>query len=243
MTAHIPGHEGIGTVISPASDPLVGHRVGIRWIVYACLECEICAFREAGISQYSAVKKSNIKEGEWLILTGAGGGLGHLGLQIARNRGAKVIAIDTGPDKKSLCLSLGATAFIDYKTEDVPSRVHALTTNYGAHAALCTAGTAASYTQTLDLVRPNGTIVCVGLPGGDFTLPLSPLDFVRKCITVTGSSNGTREDTEKLMEMVAGGEVVPRIEMVEWGVEQVEEVVGRLERDEVVGRCVVRIAQ
>ena len=46
MSVNIPGHEGIGTVVEPVTSPLYHARVGIRWIVSTCLDCEICAVNE-----------------------------------------------------------------------------------------------------------------------------------------------------------------------------------------------------
>ena len=76
---------------------------------------------KAGLSLYGAIADTNTKPGDWLALPGAGGGLGHLGLQIALKKGLKVIAIDSGAEKKTVCTELGATAFVDFKEEDVSS--------------------------------------------------------------------------------------------------------------------------
>lgn len=80
---------------------------------------QLCSHSTAGLSLYGAIADTNTKPGDWLALPGAGGGLGHLGLQIALRKGLKVIAIDSGADKKAVCEELGATAFIDFKDGDV----------------------------------------------------------------------------------------------------------------------------
>ncbi|KAF5554650.1 alcohol dehydrogenase [Fusarium mexicanum] len=53
----------------------------------------------AGISMYSAIRKCNLQTDNWLLIPGAGGGLGHLGVQIARAQGYRVIAVDTCQQK------------------------------------------------------------------------------------------------------------------------------------------------
>ncbi|KAK4694768.1 hypothetical protein P7C71_g2864, partial [Lecanoromycetidae sp. Uapishka_2] len=88
----------------------------------------------AGLSMFGSISRAGLKVGEWLLLPGAGGGLGHLGVQIAREMGIKVIAVDTGDKKRELCLQLGAVAFLDFKTDDVETEVKRLTGGYGAHA-------------------------------------------------------------------------------------------------------------
>lgn len=110
-----------------------------------------------------AIQKTGLKKGQWLVLMGAGGGLGHLGVQIAKKLGYRVIAVDTGDEKKKVCLELRADTFFDFATEDVEKGVKDLTNGYGAHAVICLTGNVAAYTQALQLVMITGTIVCVGL--------------------------------------------------------------------------------
>ena len=77
--------------------------------------------------------RSAVKPGQWIVLPGAGGGLGHFAVQYAKSMGMRVIAIDGGEAKEKLCKDLGAEAFIDFqKTKDITGEVMKLTT-YGAH--------------------------------------------------------------------------------------------------------------
>ncbi|OGM43179.1 alcohol dehydrogenase [Aspergillus bombycis] len=106
----------------------------------------------AGIAMYSSIMKTRTRPGDWIVLPGAGGGLGHMGVQIAARKGLKVIAIDSGEKKKELCLALGATAFFDYKVDDIEKEVKSLTGGLGAHAVICTANSEPAYTQRLTIV-------------------------------------------------------------------------------------------
>lgn len=47
----------------------------------------------AGVTTYRAVKYSNTEAGDWVVIPGAGGGLGHLAIQYANVRGLRVIAV------------------------------------------------------------------------------------------------------------------------------------------------------
>lgn len=49
------------------------------------------------------------------MISGAGGGLGHLAVQYARCLSLRIIAVDTGADKEKLCKELGAEVFLDFK--------------------------------------------------------------------------------------------------------------------------------
>jgi propanol-preferring alcohol dehydrogenase len=136
----------------------------------------------AGLSLAGAVSKvaPEVQPGEFVAIVGAGGGLGHIGVQIAVLTGYKVIAIDSGEDKRKLCTEMGAVAFVDYAKEDVVSVVQGLTDGEGAHGVICVAGSERAYQQAPSLVRNNGVFVCVGLPPDDFMFPMSPIHIANR---------------------------------------------------------------
>lgn len=86
------------------------------------------------VTAYTACKRSNVKPGQWIVLPGAGGGLGHFGVQYAKAMGMRVIAIDGGDAKRDLCVKqLGAEHFIDFTTTgDIQAEVMKIT-QHGAH--------------------------------------------------------------------------------------------------------------
>ena len=76
------------------------------------------------------------------------------------------IRIDTGDEKRKLCLELGAEAFIDFReSKDIVADVKAITGGLGAHSAVVTTASPSGYTQAVDYLRPGGTLMAVGLPG------------------------------------------------------------------------------
>ncbi|KAE8359878.1 hypothetical protein BDV27DRAFT_48979 [Aspergillus caelatus] len=195
----------------------------------------------AGIAMYSSIMKTRTQPGDWIVLPGAGGGLGHMGVQIAVKKGLKVIAIDSGEKKKELCLALGATAFFDYKVDDIEKEVKKLTGGLGAHGVICTANSEPAYTQSMRLLRSLGVLVCVGIPSVPFRLPATPFDMIVKGLTIVGNSAGTAKEMDELMEMAVAGEVQAHIECFE--LDQINDVVMRLGRSEIDGRAVVKIPE
>ena len=114
-----------------------------------------------------------LQPGDWVAISGSGGGLGHIGVQIAaRVKKLRVIAIDSGDAKRKLSLDSGAEVFIDFKTEDVGARVLELT-GEGAHATIVVPGTKEAFQTAPTLVRNMGTIVNVGLPPNQMDIPIS----------------------------------------------------------------------
>ncbi|CCM01247.1 uncharacterized protein FIBRA_03296 [Fibroporia radiculosa] len=158
----------------------------------------------AGVTVYDALKKLDAPTGSWLVISGGGGGLGHLGIQYAISRGLRVAAIDTGADKRTLCLSLGAEAFIDYaESTDVPADVRAATDPLGVHAALVTTTSSLSYVQAAKYVRRQGTILCVGVPP---TLTDFPIGLVvDRGIKLIASQTGGRLAVQEALALAARG--------------------------------------
>jgi D-arabinose 1-dehydrogenase-like Zn-dependent alcohol dehydrogenase len=85
----------------------------------------------AGITVYKGLKESGAKPGQTVAIVGAGGGLGSLAQQYAKAMGLQVVAIDTGAEKRDMCLNkLGASAFVDFKeSKDVVADVRAAANN------------------------------------------------------------------------------------------------------------------
>jgi propanol-preferring alcohol dehydrogenase len=162
----------------------------------------------AGVTVYSALRKTNAESGTWVVISGAGGGLGHLAVQFsARGIGHRVIGIDHS-SKKDLVLESGAEHFIPVDgTDDLAEAVKAVTNGLGAHAVVvCTANNAA-YANSLDLLRFGGRVVCVGIPEGDI-VPIksaAPGIMVAKSLQVVGSAVGSRKEAIETMEFASRG--------------------------------------
>lgn len=202
------------------------------------LESEKAApFLCAGIAVFGAIKKTGLQPGQWLVIMGAGGGLGHLGVQIAKHMGYKVVAVDSGEDKRNLCTELGAEVFLDHTAKDVEKEVKDLTNGYGAHAVICLTGNVAAYTQALPLVRIMGTLVCVGLTISPWTV--SPFQLALRGIKVVGSNVGTEEEMNELLQMAVEGYVVPKIEVFE--LEKLDEVIKRIAEGKLSGKAVLKL--
>jgi propanol-preferring alcohol dehydrogenase len=95
----------------------------------------------------AALKKSGAHAGDWIVLLGAGGGLGHLAAQIASKAyGLRVIGIDAG-SKKDLALECGAEVFIDHTQGKAQEEVMKATSGLGAQAVLVLTAANAAYAR------------------------------------------------------------------------------------------------
>jgi len=161
----------------------------------------------AGLTTYTALRKSNVKAGEWLLITGAAGGLGHLAVQYAKAAGVRVVAADIGTNKLEFVESLGADFALDphaLSGEQFLEQVRQKTGG-GVHGVLALAPCVASVELAIQTLRRTGTAVIVALPPGEVKIPI--FDLVTKGLTIVGSLVGTRADLKAALGFVARGEV------------------------------------
>ncbi len=164
-----------------------------------------------GVTAYKAIKVSGAAPGQWVLISGAGGGVGALGVQYAKAMGYRVIAVDIGEGKRDYCLKIGAEVYFD-ATEVNATAVQSLTGD-GAAAVLVMANSSKAYQAALELVAPFGTFVCVGLLPPGQQVSFNPLLGVGKNIRIIGSSVGTRKDIWEAVEFVSRGLVNPVVAM------------------------------
>ena len=136
-------------------------------------------------------------------------------------------------------MKLGATHFLDFTTDDIRARVHEITT-FGVHAVVCVTGSASAYDSALGLLRNCGTLVCVGIPPSPYRLALSPFELLVRGIKVIGTSVGTREQMEELLQVAVMGKIIPHIETFPFT--KIHEALKRLENNSILGRAVVKIS-
>jgi propanol-preferring alcohol dehydrogenase len=162
------------------------------------------------------------------------GGLGQLAIQYAKVMGLRVCAIDIDEGKLDHAKRLGAEHVVNAKSGDVAKSVKEATGG-GAHGVLITAVSIPAFKQGVEMTRKRGTCVLVGLPPGDFPLPL--FDVVVNCITVRGSLVGTREDMAEALAFAAQGKVKADIERQP--LSAINKVFDRLDHGQVPSRVVL----
>ncbi|KAK9458247.1 chaperonin 10-like protein [Dipodascopsis uninucleata] len=190
----------------------------------------------AGITVYKALKESNAKPGQWVAITGAGGGLGSLAIQYAQAMGLRVLSIDTGDQKRALTTKLGSEYFLDFKTStDLVADVIKIT-NGGPHAVVNVAVAEKPFSMSCEYVRPKGTVVAVGLPA-HANIISSVFSTVVKSITIKGSYVGNRADTDEAIDFFSRGIVESPINIV--GLSELPKVFEAMEKGEIAGRYVL----
>jgi len=160
----------------------------------------------AGITVYNALRNSGAHAGDLVAVQGIGG-LGHLGIQYARQMGFHTVAIGRGGDKEALAKKLGAHDYIDTSAGAPAESLQKLG---GAHVVLATAPDSKSMSALIDGLGPNGTLMVVG--AGFESLTVTPIQLISGSKTVRGWASGTARDSQDTLEFSALSGVRPMIE-------------------------------
>src|SRR6202041_2854490 len=190
----------------------------------------------AGVTTYKGIKQTEARPGEWVAISGVGG-LGHLAVQYAKAMGLLVCAIDIDDEKLAHAKRVGADLVFTAKAGD-PADALKKQTCGGAHGVLITAPSLIAFKQGVGMTRKRGTCVLVGLPPGEFPVPL--FDVVANCITIRGSFVGTRQDMVEALAFAVTGKVKADIELQP--LSAIKQIFTRLEHGEVASRVVLNFA-
>jgi propanol-preferring alcohol dehydrogenase len=123
--------------------------------------------------------------------------------------GLFVCAVDIDDGKLAHAKRLGADLVINARTGD-PAATVQRETGGGTHGVLITAPSLVAFKQGVAMTRKLGTCVLVGLPPGEFPVPL--FDVVANCITIRGSFVGGRQDMAEALAFAVEGKVKADIE-------------------------------
>ena len=163
-------------------------------------------FMCAGVTVYNALRNSGARPGDVVAVQGIGG-LGHLGVQYARQMGFETVALGRGKDKEPLAKKLGAHHYID---SDAVNTVAELQKLGGARVILATAPSAKAISSVVEGLGVNGNLLVPAAPMDPLTVGVLPLIMGRR--SVSGWYSGTARDSQDTLEFSAFNGVHPMIE-------------------------------
>ena len=160
----------------------------------------------SGLTAYTALKKANIKDSaDSLVIVGAGG-LGMMGIQIAKAAfNVQPIVIDVDQKKLDAALEAGASHAINSKDEDAAARIHSITG--GVSAVIDFVGSDLSTGFATNLLRKGGRYIIVGLYGGELNHPLPMMVLMER--NIQGSYVGSLSNMKELMSLVKEDKIDP----------------------------------
>ncbi|HKZ82195.1 MAG TPA: zinc-binding dehydrogenase [Anaerolineae bacterium] len=158
------------------------------------------------------VHRAQLKPGETIAIVGAGGGVNHLAVQVAKYLGATVYAITSSEEKMEKARALGADYAINYKAEDWSKAVFVATGKRGVDVVVDNVGQA-TWMQSIRALARGGRLVTVGNTGG--WEAVTDVRFVwAKQIAIVGSTMGSHQDYRDVMQLVFDGKLKPVIHTV-----------------------------
>jgi D-arabinose 1-dehydrogenase-like Zn-dependent alcohol dehydrogenase len=191
-------------------------------------------FMCAGVTVFNALRNSGARAGDVVAVHGIGG-LGHLGVQYARQMGFETVAINRGNDKEPLARQLGAHHYIDATATDVVAELQKLG---GASVILATAPNAQAISALVDGLAPSGKLIVPAAPAEPLTINVFSL--ITKRSSIAGWYSGTARDSQDTLEFSSLSGVHPMIE--KYPLERVAEAYEQMHSGKVRFRVVLTLA-
>ncbi|MCV3456916.1 NAD(P)-dependent alcohol dehydrogenase [Campylobacter sp. CNRCH_2016_0050h] len=160
----------------------------------------------AGITTYSPLKFSNIKEGSSVAIAGFGG-LGMMAVKYAVKMGAKVSVFARNENKKSEALAMGVSNFYTSTDKSVVKERFDL--------IISTIPTSYDPLAYMDLLKFGGEMAIVGLPPHEVSPSINIIHFVHKAgKKVYGSLIGGIKETQEMLDFSLEHGIYPEIELI-----------------------------
>lgn len=200
-----------------------------------------------GLSAWAALKRAYAQPGDWIVISGAGGGIGHLACQMAsRAMGLRVLGIDKR-DKEALVLACGAEQYLsieDFAQDDegevnMVHTVKACTGGVGSAAVLVCNGSDSAYAQSLKFLKFNGTMVVVGCQEGP-ARPIAsatPNIILFNQLNISGISVGNQKEALEVLDLAARGVIRASVNVEK--MEDLESVFIKMHAGKLSGKTVV----
>jgi len=180
---------------------------------------EAAAFVVAyGTSHMALDYRAKLQKDEWLVVNGAGGGVGLTAVEIGKLKGARVIATAGSDEKLAIAREKGADFTINYKQDDVRAKIKEFTGGKGANVVYDPVG-GEVFRQSLRAMAPEGRMLIIGFASGD--IPQIPANHLLvKNIELIGFYWGAykrfktkvlQESTQQLFQWHREGRLRPHI--------------------------------
>jgi len=153
------------------------------------------------------IRRAGVQTGEFVLVIGAGP-IGIAAMEFARLAGARVIAMDTNPQRLAYCREKKYAAFIvNPKDDDAHDRLLEITDGDMATLVIDATGNQAAINSGIQYLAHGGRYVLIGLQKGD--LIFNHPEFHKRESTLMSSRNATRQDFEYVIDCIRKGLVRP----------------------------------
>ncbi len=160
----------------------------------------------AGVTTWSPLKHWNVGPGTKVGIVGIGG-LGHMGVKLAKAMGAHVVVISTSPSKVEDAKRLGADEVIlSTDIKQMESNANSL------HFILDCVSAQHDVNAYLKLLKVDGTLALVGAP--EHPLPIAAFSLIPARKNFAGSTIGSIKETQEMLDFCGEHNIVADIELI-----------------------------
>ena len=186
----------------------------------------------AGITTYSPLKHWNVGPGQKVGVVGIGG-LGHMGIKIAKAMGAEVVAFTTSESKFAEAKRLGADEVVLSKDKEQMAAYRGK-----LHFILDAVSAEHDINAYIGLLRVDGSLALVGAP--EQPLPVAAFSLITGRKSFAGSMIGGIAETQEMLDFCGEHNITADIEMID--VQQINEAYDRMVKGDVKYRFVIDMA-
>jgi len=151
------------------------------------------------------VTRAAVQPGEEVLVHAAGSGVGSIGIQVAKLRGARVIATASSDEKRTKARELGADDVVNYSDENWPKEVKRLTDKRGVDVVFEHTGSA-TWPGSIASLKTNGRLVTCGATSG-FAAQTDLRQIFYRHLTILGSFMGSKSELLEAMKFVQSGKI------------------------------------
>ncbi len=151
------------------------------------------------------VTQARVQPGEDVLVHAAGSGVGSLGIQIAKLRGARVIATASSDEKLTKARELGADETVNYTRDDWPKEVKKLTNGRGVDVVFEHTGAATWPGSIVSLKKGGRLVTCGATSGYDARTDLRQVFY--RHLTILGSMMGSKAELLSAMNFIGTGQI------------------------------------
>lgn len=228
----------------------IGSEVDGGYAEYAAIVTENALKVDCGLSDielatfacsYSTAEemqtRTRLDRSETVLVTGASGGVGTAHIQLAKRRGARVIAV-AGRDKERRLREIGADLFVPREREDLAAAVTELVGEQGVDAVYDVVG-GPRFTDLFRVLRRGGRYASAGAIAGPYG-EIDIRDLVYKDLELHGIANPELETVQRLVGYIERGEVKPLVDRV-FPLAQLREAHAEFVQKHHVGKIVIAV--
>jgi len=182
------------------------------------------------------ISRAHVQRGENVLVLAGTSGVGSAAIQIAKDRGCRVVATAGSESKRALCLELGADAVVDHTDPNWPSLARKAAGGKSFDVVVEHVGPA-TWEGSMRVLARNGRLVTCGATTGPSVSIALPHLFIKNQ-SVLGSTMGPRNAFPSILEKIATGAYRPVVDRV-MPMSRIREAHELLESRQVLGKIVL----